>query len=46
MASTITSAVATLLLIVSVWVADVVCYHPYADNLDPQSPINTATAWK
>ena len=46
MTSTIITAFAVSFLIVGTWVADLACYHPQADNLDPQSPINTAMAWK
>jgi hypothetical protein len=39
MASTVTSAVTVFFIIVGVWVADLVCYHPQA-GLDPLSPVN------
>jgi hypothetical protein len=45
MSSTIITAFAVSLLIVGTWVADLACYHPYTD-LNPQSPINAALAWK
>jgi hypothetical protein len=46
MTSTITSAIATLFLIVGVWTVNLICYHPYADNFDPMSPINVTVSWK
>jgi len=44
MTTTIASAVATLFLIVGVWAADLVCYHP--DNSDLTAPIKVTTSWK
>ena len=46
MTSTIIAAVAASLLIVGAWVADLACYHPQSDSLDPLAPINTTIAWK
>ena len=46
MTSTILTAVAASFLIIGAWAADLACYHPYADSLDPTTPINITTAWK
>ena len=46
MTSTIITAVAALFLIVGTWAADLACYHPQSDSLDPLAPINTTIAWK
>jgi hypothetical protein len=44
MTTTITSAVTVFFIIVGVWAADLVCYHPKTD-LDPLSPISLTTDW-
>ena len=46
MTSTIITAVAASFLIAGTWAADLACYHPQSDSLDPLAPINTTIAWK
>jgi hypothetical protein len=45
MTSTITGAITLFFIVVGVWAADLVCYHPQA-GLDPQSPVSVATDWR
>ena len=43
MASSITTSVTVFFIIVGVWAANLVCYHP-ATSLDPTTPVNLAMA--
>lgn len=40
MASSITTSVTVLFIVVGVWAANLVCYHPATGGLDPTSPVN------
>jgi hypothetical protein len=46
MTSIILTAVAASFLIVGAWAADLACYHPHADSVDPTAPIDITAAWK
>jgi hypothetical protein len=46
MTSTISSAVTFFfIIIVGVWAADLVCYHPQT-SLDPRSPVSLTSGWR
>jgi hypothetical protein len=45
MTSTISSAVTFFFIIVGVWAADLVCYHPQT-SLDPLSPVSLTSGWR
>jgi hypothetical protein len=46
MTSTITTALTFCFIIVGVWAANLVCYHPATASVDPMAPINVTVAWK
>jgi hypothetical protein len=39
MTSSITTGVTVFFIIVGVWAANLVCYHPLASGLDPTTPV-------
>jgi len=46
MISTVTTAVATFVIIAGIWTANLVCYQPSTGDLDPTGPIVLAVVMK
>jgi hypothetical protein len=46
MGSTITISLTFFSIIVGVWTANLVCYHPQSNGLNPLAPINMTVDWK
>jgi hypothetical protein len=44
MASSITTSVTVFFIVVGVWAANLVCYHPATGGLDPTTPVNLTIA--
>ena len=44
MTSSITTGVTVFLIVVGVWAANLVCYHPANGGLDPTSPVGLTVA--
>ena len=44
MTTRITTSISVFLIIVGVWVADVVCYHPTVGGFDPTTPVSLTIA--
>jgi len=44
MTTSITTSISVFLIIVGVWAADLVCYHPAAGGLDPTTPVSLTIA--
>ena len=40
MASSIATSVTVFFIVVGVWAANLVCYHPATGGLDPTTPVN------
>ncbi len=44
MACSITTSVTVFFIVVGVWAANLVCYHPATGGLDPTTPVNLTIA--
>jgi hypothetical protein len=44
MTSSITTGVTVFFIIVGVWAANLICYHPQTGGLDPTSPVSLTVA--
>ena len=44
MTGSITTSVTVFIIIIGVWAANLVCYHPAAVGLDPTSPVSLTIA--